>query len=168
MSERRFPILDSTGLRSIPWAMLVPNARQALDNHDQTLERLAERGGLAAYEALAVLDGRKWRKMDDAVSSAELRKRVEAWEQDVQRAEIASLRAQHATLRSLTEALIASLPKCDNHPDRPATKAVKRGGGRWCDECGDPKTWRGPYAAHDYPRAAPLRALVAELAKGES
>lgn len=78
------------------------------------------------------------------------------------------LRAQHATLRSLAEALVASLPKCDNHPDRPATKAVKRGSGRWCDECGDPKTWRGPYAAHDYPRAAPLRALVAELAKGES
>lgn len=51
-NTRLFPI---TGGPSIPWRLMVPHERQALLNHGQSLERLAERGGLAPIEAMAVL-----------------------------------------------------------------------------------------------------------------
>jgi hypothetical protein len=70
---------------------------------------------------------------------------------------IRDLREELRAERARTDALVAALPKCDTHPDRPATKAVKRGGGRWCDDC-------GPLDA-DYPRAAPLRAIQVARAK---
>lgn len=38
---------------------------QAMRNHGQTLERLAERGGLGADEALALAERRNWRRQDD-------------------------------------------------------------------------------------------------------
>lgn len=51
---RRFPIM---GGPSIPWRMILPHEAQAQANHSgQTLERLAERGGLSPEETLAVLD----------------------------------------------------------------------------------------------------------------
>lgn len=59
LRERRFPI---QGGPSIPWRMIMPHEAQAKSNHDQTLERLAERGGLSPGEALAVLDNMSWTK----------------------------------------------------------------------------------------------------------
>jgi hypothetical protein len=63
-----------------------------------------------------------------------------------------------ALWKRLAEELLATLPKCDDHPDRPATKAIKRGANRWCDECAplDP----------DYPRAKAIRAIQAALVDG--
>lgn len=46
---------------AIPAALL--DARQAMENHGQTLERLAERGGLSLDEAAAVAERRRWQKM---------------------------------------------------------------------------------------------------------
>jgi hypothetical protein len=56
---RRFPILGSS--ESVPWAMVAACAGRIAYNHDnQTLERLAERGGLSAEELLAAaLDQRE-------------------------------------------------------------------------------------------------------------
>jgi hypothetical protein len=71
-TERMFPIMvttyrddnELTDARAasfpfvvvcIPWDMIAPHAKQADKNHYQTLERLAERGGLTAEEAVAVL-----------------------------------------------------------------------------------------------------------------
>ena len=59
----RFPILISpqdrldypSWPRTIPWKLIAPHAKQAYENHGQTLERLAERGGLGVVEAWAVL-----------------------------------------------------------------------------------------------------------------
>jgi len=74
MSGRRpyFPVhpvcRPDHGPREIPWALIQPHERQAQKNHDQTLERLAERGGLSLQEMVAVLDGLGWnlvRKMED-------------------------------------------------------------------------------------------------------
>jgi len=49
--------------------------------------------------------------------------------------------------------LVWSLPKCDNCLT-PATKAYKRGEGRWCDK-------HAPEGCPDYPRAQAVRnALV--------
>lgn len=49
---RQFPI---QGGQSIPWSLIAPHEAQAQSNHDQSLERLAERGGLDPWEALAVI-----------------------------------------------------------------------------------------------------------------
>jgi hypothetical protein len=52
--------------------------------------------------------------------------------------------------------LYTSLPKCDGDPDKgetcghPATKAWRRGEGRWCD-------LHAPEGCPDYPRAEALR-----------
>ena len=54
---------------AIPAALL--DARQAMENHGQTLERLAERGGLSLAEAAAVAERRRWRNMtaDEALAA---------------------------------------------------------------------------------------------------
>lgn len=45
----------------IPSRMIVPHERQAQKNHGQSLARLAERGGLSASEAVAVIEGHDYR-----------------------------------------------------------------------------------------------------------
>ncbi len=40
---------------SVPWSLLAPHEARAKRNHDQTLERLAERCGLSPYEMRCVL-----------------------------------------------------------------------------------------------------------------
>lgn len=60
MSARRFPVLRGQSdlsrdvrarwPRSVPWSFVEAFREQAEANHDQTLERLAERGGLAPDE----------------------------------------------------------------------------------------------------------------------
>jgi hypothetical protein len=89
-----FPILqvDQTNgpqLSSIPWAMIEPHRKQALNNHSQTLERLAERGGLSEAECLLVLEdrplfeGRDRNTFNEAqrrVWNGELARRVRQWE----------------------------------------------------------------------------------------
>jgi N-acyl-D-aspartate/D-glutamate deacylase len=42
-------------LRRIPWDLIAPHEKQAQNNHDQSLKRLAERGGLDPIEAMLVL-----------------------------------------------------------------------------------------------------------------
>lgn len=63
----------------VPWEMLVPHMRQAMVNHDQTLERLAERGGLSACEAVAVLKDRPWHAMNPNDANFELLCMVQGW-----------------------------------------------------------------------------------------
>jgi len=55
---KRFPVLS--GGMTVPWGMVLPHEPQALTNHQQTLKRLAERGGLSWAELLCVLESRKW------------------------------------------------------------------------------------------------------------
>jgi hypothetical protein len=58
-NTRRFPILGVG--ESIPWSILAPHEAQAQRNHQQSLERLASRGGLAWAEALSVLTDQRRR-----------------------------------------------------------------------------------------------------------
>jgi hypothetical protein len=55
---------------SIPWDAIAPYEGQAKVNHDQTLERLAERGGLDPVEAFFVLTGRTWRGVAVPIADA--------------------------------------------------------------------------------------------------
>lgn len=62
--EPEFPIQIATPehnwppqLKSIPWSLIAAHEKQALENHcGQSLKRLAERCGLSAMEAVAVLE----------------------------------------------------------------------------------------------------------------
>lgn len=65
---KEFPILGSVlgpaSKEFIPWDCLIEHEEQALKNHGQTIEQLANRGGLDWTEALAVLEDRPWKSMN--------------------------------------------------------------------------------------------------------
>jgi hypothetical protein len=66
---------------AIPWEMIAPHEAQAQKNHQQTLERLNERGGLSAEEALYVLQDRdlSWNGPKPGAANHELCRLVAAW-----------------------------------------------------------------------------------------
>lgn len=89
VTRHNFPIMDTDrSLRyprtlrwHVPWPMMIEHEDQALRNHGgQSLDTLANRGGLGPDEAIAVLEGRRWRKMDEDEARAQLRAFVAAWE----------------------------------------------------------------------------------------
>ncbi len=64
MSERQtFPILGNGGAR-IDWQLVLDHGEQAKQNHNQSVTRLAERGGLSWCELHAVLHDKRYQKMD--------------------------------------------------------------------------------------------------------
>jgi hypothetical protein len=75
---RRFPVM---GGPSIPWWAIAPHDAQAQRNHGgQTLERLAQRGGLSPAEAMAVLEDRPYEWGSDEKCRNRLQAMVEAWD----------------------------------------------------------------------------------------
>lgn len=72
MIERKFPIL-SDGV-DIPWTIMELHNKQAWENHGQSLEQLAKRGGLCWSEALAVLEDRKYKHIDEGVARTQVLK----------------------------------------------------------------------------------------------
>lgn len=54
------PVMSSKHLKQIPMDMIAPFEAQAKRNHGQSLDRLAERGGMCPAEILAVMDGLGW------------------------------------------------------------------------------------------------------------
>lgn len=58
----RFPVLGDYCTKrpatSIPWAAIEPHRARAEGNHYQTLERLAERGGLSPCELLCAVQNK--------------------------------------------------------------------------------------------------------------
>lgn len=82
MSELTFPIMAITSRRgvmrrdfesdfTIPLDLISPHEAQAQKNHDQTLQRLAERGGLSGLEALAVIEDRPYRPGEERHTNEE-------------------------------------------------------------------------------------------------
>jgi len=74
MPADRFPVLNQQNCRpseqklmprSVPWAFVEAFRQQAEQNHGQTLERLAERGGLAPEEMWLAAHGLRLRDMPD-------------------------------------------------------------------------------------------------------
>ena len=53
-AAKRFPLQDNA-IKSVPWWVIESHRKQAMSNHGQTLERLAERGGLSVHELYYVL-----------------------------------------------------------------------------------------------------------------
>lgn len=75
--ERQFPVMLTRGdgpfKASVPFALVKAHEKQALENHGQTVERLAERQGLSICELAAVLEDRPWHAMSwkDGVEAVE-------------------------------------------------------------------------------------------------
>ena len=62
-----FPILTTYSIKSksthpstIPWELIEPFREQAMRNHNQSLEKLASRGGLCVVELYYVMHSKKW------------------------------------------------------------------------------------------------------------
>jgi hypothetical protein len=105
-TPENFPIM---GGPTIPWVLIAPHERQALLNHDQSLAKLASRGGLSCCEAVAVLEDRKWRAMDrDAARNRLIELRDASLERrlSAQSAELAELRWKYAHLEEEANPLI--------------------------------------------------------------
>ena len=67
MTNKNMPIMGhgiGERLEPFPWNIIAPHEAQAQINHGQTLARLRERGGLDPTEAVAILEDRRWHKMD--------------------------------------------------------------------------------------------------------
>ncbi|WP_292722801.1 hypothetical protein [Mesorhizobium sp.] len=62
--RRMFPILSGGG-QKIDWQLVADHSNQAKKNHYQSVERLAERGGLSWCELYAVLHNKEWEKKDE-------------------------------------------------------------------------------------------------------
>ncbi len=60
MTRVIMPIMGATLMSEIPFAMIAPHEAQAQRNHGQSLNRLAERGGLAVSEAIDIMRGKGW------------------------------------------------------------------------------------------------------------
>ena len=85
MSEKvpMFPILNDRSIKAIPWAVIQPHERQAQRNHgQQTLNRLAQRGGLDVTEAVSVMMDQDYTRFVPAWARAKLMAMVWAYERD--------------------------------------------------------------------------------------
>lgn len=93
--ERRFPVLwqgthkdevlwQERGCpRDVPWSFVAPHEARAFTNHGQSLQRLAERGGLSPAELLCVLEDRHCvcrSEQSDADATLALLERLHDWE----------------------------------------------------------------------------------------
>jgi hypothetical protein len=63
----------------IPWEMIAPHEEQSQTNHQQSLKRIAERGGFSRCEAIAILEDRLWTRIDVETADKQLKKMVEDW-----------------------------------------------------------------------------------------
>lgn len=76
-----FKVMKGKLLKSVPMAFLEPHRRQAESNHYQTLERLNERGGLTAWEMLAVIYDVEFRRINPHIDhEAHLQQKFEDWQ----------------------------------------------------------------------------------------
>lgn len=62
-----------------PWELMIAHEKQALKNHSQTIQRLAERGGLSPCEAVAVIEDRPYSRLPLAVANEELCRHLRNW-----------------------------------------------------------------------------------------
>ena len=67
-----YPILGSRPQQYIPCGLLMIHEGQACENHMQSLNQLAKRGGLSWAEALAIIEGKKWRDAEHNENTAEV------------------------------------------------------------------------------------------------
>lgn len=67
-----YPILGTRPQQYIPRGLLMVHEGQAWKNHGQSLSQLAKRGGLSWAEALAIIEGKKFRDSEHDENAAEV------------------------------------------------------------------------------------------------
>ena len=79
--KKKFPVITTPRRDGafIFWDMIEPHREQAHRNHGQTLERLAERGGLGPEELVAVLEDRAYYPMKYEEAERRLGELVSNW-----------------------------------------------------------------------------------------
>jgi hypothetical protein len=85
--DKTFPILMTpterreypSAPKAVPLLMLLPHENQALRNHNQSLKRLGERGGLEPSFMLAVLEDRSWWSIALPVALLQLEAHYKGW-----------------------------------------------------------------------------------------
>lgn len=65
LDTRKFPIMGHSEIKSVPWWLAETAQGQLYRNHRQSVERLAQRGGLDIFELAGALTGRKWSQLRD-------------------------------------------------------------------------------------------------------
>jgi hypothetical protein len=79
-APRGFPVDSGRGHQMmLPWKMMEPHSRQALENHGQSLAELSSRGGLSWCEACAVIEDRAWKPMLEADAKLRVMTLVGEW-----------------------------------------------------------------------------------------
>jgi hypothetical protein len=137
-----FPIhLGSDGRKAyIPRAMIAPHEEWAQRNHSQSLQRLAERGGLGWCEALAVLENRRWSR--DEAAQAKVLKLWHDWQERRDSALISLVREAEEEIEGMQAALayIEKACLCGHHTthtkgfeyhQKHARMGNATAGGRW-------------------------------------
>lgn len=74
-----FPLQESQWLKAVPWGFVQTHRAQAERNHAQSLETLAQRGGLCPSALLAVVEHHRWRRLPEAGAEADLIAALGAW-----------------------------------------------------------------------------------------
>jgi hypothetical protein len=72
--------------RSVPWRFVERHEAQVVDNHEQPLERIAERGGLSPAEIVAAARGQRlgrYFRMTDVGAAPELVSLLREYEREV-------------------------------------------------------------------------------------
>ncbi len=80
--RKRFEMLGCP--RQVPYRMLALHEPQAWRNHNQTIQRLNDRGGLSPCEMVAILNDRAWHHMTDEDAVAQLLTFMHAFERNGQ------------------------------------------------------------------------------------
>lgn len=76
-THERFPIIHHNDKDDwLPWVLVAPHEAQARHNHDQSLERLAQRGGLSPCEMVAIMEGKDWSEITHKGACRRLRELV--------------------------------------------------------------------------------------------
>ncbi len=89
MERTVMPIMGASLLSEIPWDMIAPHEAQAQSNHGQSLERLAQRGGLGHSEAIDILEGHRWGWSKPCIENERyLINKVREWRASVSRGEV--------------------------------------------------------------------------------
>jgi hypothetical protein len=119
--NRRFPIQDGP---SVPWGVMLPHDRQCQSNHGgQTLQRLAERGGLGASEAWCVVNAIAWWDGEKRWGHDEMKR---LWHAFAEKANLAVLRSWSQTAADALAAACAVEVRAGRIPDRsPVADALR-------------------------------------------
>ncbi len=92
--------MEGKAVKEIPWALIAPHEQQAKTNHQQTIQRLSERGGLHPLEAVAVIQDTDYRKRWPGGDGRSERKDLEAMTREAESILLIAVKTHNETVQS--------------------------------------------------------------------